>query len=157
MVEVNTVLPMLYADASRPAADYEKEDSQYASVSLVTRLNNRVVDLRVSAILLWSAALADACIRTRQTDTNLAIFKIQSAVGQCFREFLTKQKFIEIHTPKLQGSATESGSSVFKVEYFGGKRAFPLVQTPLVLTFIRCRQGFLGSVSSVGQADVYRG
>ncbi|CDZ96758.1 aspartate-trna ligase [Phaffia rhodozyma] len=108
MVEVSATLPMLYADASRSAADYEKEDSQYASVSLATRLNNRVIDLR--------------------TDTNLAIFKIQSAVGQCFREFLTKQRFIEIHTPKLQGAATESGASVFKVEYFGGP-AF-LAQSP---------------------------
>lgn len=36
-----------------------------------------------------------------------------------FRTYLDSQGFIEIHTPKLQGSATESGASVFEVNYFG--------------------------------------
>jgi aspartyl/asparaginyl-tRNA synthetase len=36
-----------------------------------------------------------------------------------FRSYLDSQGFIEIHTPKLQGSATESGASVFEVNYFG--------------------------------------
>lgn len=52
----------------------------------------------------------------------MAIFKIQSAVGQLFREYLTQEKFVEIHTPKLQGAATESGASVFKVAYFDRKQ-----------------------------------
>ena len=38
-----------------------------------------------------------------------------------FREHLTKEGFVEIHTPKLQGAATESGASVFKVQYFNGE------------------------------------
>lgn len=62
-----------------------------------------------SSVLIWFSF---------QTDTNLSIFKLQSAVGNLFREFLTKKNFIEIHTPKLQGAATESGASVFKVAYF---------------------------------------
>lgn len=53
-----------------------------------------------------------------QTDTNLSIFRIQSAVGHLFREFLHSKNFLEIHTAKLQGAATESGASVFKVSYF---------------------------------------
>ncbi|CAH7687452.1 hypothetical protein PPACK8108_LOCUS22233 [Phakopsora pachyrhizi] len=32
--------------------------------------------------------------------------------------YLDKQGFIEIHTPKIQGAATESGTSVFKLQYF---------------------------------------
>jgi aspartyl/asparaginyl-tRNA synthetase len=36
-----------------------------------------------------------------------------------FRSYLDSQGFIEVHTPKLQGSATESGASVFEVNYFG--------------------------------------
>jgi len=53
-----------------------------------------------------------------QTTTNQAIFKIQSGVGNLFREFLNQQGFVEIHTPKLQSAATESGASVFRVSYF---------------------------------------
>lgn len=55
-----------------------------------------------------------------QTTTNQAIFKLQASIGGFFREFLESKGFTEIHTPKLQGAATESGASVFKVSYFKG-------------------------------------
>lgn len=57
---------------------------------------------------------------TLQTQTNQAVFKLQSAIGTLFREYLNEHGFIEIHSPKLQGAATESGASVFKVGYFKG-------------------------------------
>jgi len=63
-----------------------------------------------------------------RTTTNQAIFKLQAEVTAGFREFLNSKGFIEIHTPKLQGAATESGASVFKVSYFKGS-AF-LAQSP---------------------------
>ena len=53
--------------------------------------------------------------------TNQAIFKIQHAIGDLFRSYLNSNGFIEIHSPKLQGAATESGASVFKVDYFKGQ------------------------------------
>ena len=55
-----------------------------------------------------------------QTQTNQAVFKLQSAIGHLFREYLDNEGFLEIHSPKLQGAATESGASVFKVTYFKG-------------------------------------
>lgn len=73
-----------------------------------TRLSNRIIDLR--------------------TDTSQSIFRIQSAIGNLFRTALDAQGFIEIHTPKLQSSATESGASVFSVKYFN-REAF-LAQSP---------------------------
>ncbi|WRT67651.1 aspartate-tRNA(Asn) ligase [Kwoniella shivajii] len=105
-------LPFSIDDASRAEADFERaekdENLQFSRVSLVTRLDNRVMDLR--------------------TPSNQAIFRIQSAVGQLFRDYLNSQGFIEIHSPKLQGAATESGASVFKVQYFNST-AF-LAQSP---------------------------
>lgn len=56
-----------------------------------------------------------------QTQTNQAIFKLQAVVTEFFRDYLHKKGFTEIHSPKLQGAATESGASVFKVQYFKGK------------------------------------
>jgi len=56
------------------------------------------------------------------------VFTLQSAVTDLFGSFLRSQGFIEIHSPKLQGAATESGASVFKVSYFKGD-AF-LAQSP---------------------------
>ena len=56
-----------------------------------------------------------------QTPTNQSVFVLQAGVTRLFREYLESQKFVEIHSPKLQGAATESGASVFKVAYFKGK------------------------------------
>ncbi len=39
-------------------------------------------------------------------------------VCQLFREFLYKNDFIEIHTPKLLGGTSEGGSNVFRINYF---------------------------------------
>ncbi|WFD45173.1 aspartate--tRNA ligase [Malassezia psittaci] len=89
-----------------PATDRDSEHGPI--ISMRTRLNNRLVDLR--------------------TPTAQAIFRVQSAVGMAFRQYLMAQSFIEIHSPKLQGGASESGSSVFQVRYFG-RSAF-LAQSP---------------------------
>lgn len=51
-------------------------------------------------------------------DRNLLLFKVQTEFTNALREFLIKQNFIEIHSPKLIGAASESGAEVFKVDYF---------------------------------------
>lgn len=53
-----------------------------------------------------------------RTDENQLMFKVQTAFVAAMREFLLDQKFIEIHSPKLIGTASESGSDVFEVKYF---------------------------------------
>ncbi|EPQ25661.1 uncharacterized protein PFL1_06798 [Pseudozyma flocculosa PF-1] len=72
------------------------------------RLSNRIIDLR--------------------TPTAQAIFRVNAAICSNFRSFLDRHGFLEIHTPKLQGGASESGSSVFTLDYFG-RPAF-LAQSP---------------------------
>jgi aspartyl-tRNA synthetase len=47
------------------------------------------------------------------------IFKIQTAAEQAMREYWVNDGFIEIHSPKLVGTASESGSELFQLEYFG--------------------------------------
>jgi len=53
-----------------------------------------------------------------RTDENQLMFKVQTAFVAAMREFLLDKKFIEIHSPKLIGTASESGSDVFEVKYF---------------------------------------
>ena len=50
---------------------------------------------------------------------KLLIFKTQTVAEQAMREFWIKNGFLEIHSPKLMGTASESGSELFKVPYFG--------------------------------------
>jgi nondiscriminating aspartyl-tRNA synthetase len=56
------------------------------------------------------------------------IFKIRSELTRYIREFLYKQDFVEINTPKLVAGAAEGGAEVFKTDYFGQEAT--LAQSP---------------------------
>lgn len=55
-------------------------------------------------------------------------FRISAAAVSGFRSTLDEAGFVEVHTPKIVGSATESGATVFPVDYFG--RPAYLAQSP---------------------------
>lgn len=57
-----------------------------------------------------------------------AIFKIQEGICAGFREFLLRNQFTEIHTPKIVFSGAEGGANIFELDYFD-KKAF-LAQSP---------------------------
>jgi len=57
-----------------------------------------------------------------------ALFRISAEIMAGFREYLMQQGFVEIQTPKIVGSATESGANVFALDYFG--RPAYLAQSP---------------------------
>ena len=54
-------------------------------------------------------------------DVNHLMLKLQTTLTAAMREFLVERNFVEIHTPKLIGAASESGSDVFEVKYFDTK------------------------------------
>ncbi|KAI5818660.1 hypothetical protein BZA77DRAFT_306139 [Pyronema omphalodes] len=99
---------LLFEDASRSTAEVEAGEGRFPTVQLVTRLDNRVVDLRILS--------------------NQAIFRLSSGVGKFFRDYLHNLGFVEFHTPKLIAAASEGGANVFKVTYFN-KDAY-LAQSP---------------------------
>ncbi|HEY6054303.1 MAG TPA: aspartate--tRNA(Asn) ligase [Gaiellaceae bacterium] len=57
-----------------------------------------------------------------------ALFELAAAAVAGFRSALDAQGFVEIQTPKIVGTATESGANVFALDYFG-RRAY-LAQSP---------------------------
>lgn len=57
-----------------------------------------------------------------------AVHRIGAAAVAGFRATLDAASFVEIHTPKIVGTATESGANVFRLDYFG-RLAF-LAQSP---------------------------
>ena len=56
-----------------------------------------------------------------RSDRNTLIFKAQTCMVGAMREFCLQKNFMEIHTPKLIGAASESGSDVFELKYFDRK------------------------------------
>lgn len=75
-----------------------------------------------------------------RTDKNQFLFKLQTAVTRALRDFALDRDFIEVHTPKLIGTASESGSEVFEVDYFDGKAY--LAQSPQFYKQMAMAAGF---------------
>ncbi|KAA0006877.1 MAG: aspartate--tRNA(Asn) ligase [Thermoplasmata archaeon] len=73
-----------------------------------TRLDNRFIDLRKSEVR--------------------SIFMIRDVLINSARDYLRKNGFVEVHTPKIIASASEGGTNLFRLKYFE-KDAF-LAQSP---------------------------
>ena len=102
------VIPSSIEITSEPVEELPINYKDLNGTNLDTRMDYRFLDLRNSK--------------------NSLMFKVQSCLVEAMRDYLYKQGFDEIHTPKLIGAASESGSDVFEVKYFKGK-AF-LAQSP---------------------------
>lgn len=53
-----------------------------------------------------------------RSPANLLLFEVQTTMEQAMRDYWQKNDFIEIHSPKLMGTASESGAELFKLPYF---------------------------------------
>ncbi len=57
-----------------------------------------------------------------------AAFRLMDASVSAFRQHLHAERFTEVFTPKIVGTATESGANCFRLDYFG--RVAYLAQSP---------------------------
>jgi len=71
---------------------------------------------------------------------NLLMFKIQTSVLAAMREYWLNHRFIEIFSPKLMGSPSESGAELFEVPYFETKAY--LAQSPQFYKQMAMAAGF---------------
>jgi nondiscriminating aspartyl-tRNA synthetase len=84
----------------------------------------------------------------RRPEANL-IFRVQTTFEHALRTYWVEHEFIEIHTPKLMASASESKAELFEVEYFDGKAY--LSQSPQFFKQMAQPAGF-GKIFEVGPA-----
>ena len=75
-----------------------------------------------------------------RSDRNTLIFKAQTELVAAMRAFLLQRGFMEIHTPKLIGTASESGADVFELKYFD-RKAY-LAQSPQFYKQMAMAAGF---------------
>ncbi len=71
---------------------------------------------------------------------NLLIFKVQTTVEQAMREYWIEHGFIEMHSPKLMGSPSETGAELFELPYFD-RKAY-LAQSPQFFKQMAMAAGF---------------
>lgn len=65
---------------------------------------------------------------TLRSESQRAVFKLQSEICFAFRQYLRSAEFTEIHSPKIVATGTEGGAELFAVNYFG--RTAYLAQSP---------------------------
>ena len=117
-IQVESIADALPIARKAIAATKKKKAVERSSID--QRIDYRWVDLR--------------------TDENQLMFKAQSCMVNAMRRYLLEQNFIEIHTPKLIAAASESGSEVFKVDYFDGNAY--LAQSPQFYKQMAMAAGF---------------
>ena len=117
-IEIESIADALPIVRKEIAATKKKKAVERSSID--QRIDYRWIDLR--------------------TDENQLMFKAQSCFVNAMRQFLLERNFIEIHTPKLIAAASESGSEVFKVDYFD-RNAY-LAQSPQFYKQMAMAAGF---------------
>ena len=126
----------------------------------------RVTDLRVegraeSPLPMDPFATPGAGLETRldwrfldlRRPENLLIFRVQTTAEAAMRELWLREGFVEMHSPKLMGSPSESGAELFALEYFGGTAY--LAQSPQFYKQMAMAAGFdrVFEVGPVFRAD----
>lgn len=76
-----------------------------------------------------------------RTPENLLTFHVQTTMERAMRSFWEREGFMEIHSPKLMGTASESGAELFSLDYFGDKKAY-LAQSPQFYKQMAMAAGF---------------
>ena len=82
----------------------------------------------------------------RRPELNL-MMRVQTTIEKTWREVWLEHNFMEIHSPKLMGSPSESHAELFKLEYFEG-HAY-LAQSPQFYKQMAMMAG-LGKVFEIG-------
>lgn len=84
-------------------------------------INHKLVDASMEKLLDYRPI-------TLRNEKERAVFKIQEGIVDGMREFLKKEKFTEIRTPKIVYAGAEGGANIFHLDYFG--RDAYLAQSP---------------------------
>lgn len=119
-----------------------------------TQVNLGQIEIQLETIEVFGAAasplpIAPDSVLDKQLDwrflslrkpENLLVFKVQTTLEHAMREFWTEHGFLEIHSPKLMGAASESGAELFQLEYFG--QTASLAQSPQFYKQMAMAAGF---------------
>lgn len=84
---------------------------------------------------------------------NTLLFQVETTIEMAMREYWIKHAFIEVHSPKLMGTPSESGAELFSLDYF--ERKAYLAQSPQFYKQMAMSAGFerIFEIGPVFRAD----
>ncbi|MGL4340067.1 MAG: aspartate--tRNA(Asn) ligase [Rhodoglobus sp.] len=170
---VQLVHPRLYRADGTPEADPIAEtisalaQGTFLTASGELKHDERVklggVEIKVDSLMIAATAIPETPIADdsavdkrmdwrfldlRQPKNNL-VFRVQTTLEHAWRSYWVEHDFIELHTPKLMASASESKAELFEVGYFDTKAY--LAQSPQFFKQMAQPAGF-GKIFEVGPA-----
>jgi nondiscriminating aspartyl-tRNA synthetase len=122
-----TVVAVEGVVVANPAAPSGVELTE-ASVTVLAHAQAPPFDLYRPTLTASLPTVLDHAAVALRHPLRRAAFRISAAAVRGFRSTLDNEGFVEVHTPKLVASATESGANVFGIDYFG--RSAYLAQSP---------------------------
>jgi nondiscriminating aspartyl-tRNA synthetase len=170
---VQLVHPRLFNEDKTPAEDTIADEistlSQGSFLTVTGELKHdervklggveiKVENIEVASLAIPETPIADDSGVDKRMDwrfldlrvpKNALIFKIQTTLEHAWRTYWVDNDFIELHTPKLMASASESKAELFEVDYFDGKAY--LAQSPQFFKQMAQPAGF-GKIFEVGPA-----
>lgn len=123
-----TVVQITGLVTANPAAPGGAELTEPTITALCEPVTDLPVELHRPTLSATLPTLLDHAAITLRHPSRAAVFRLSSALVRGFRTTLDQAGFTEIFSPKIVGSATESGANVFEVDYFG--RTAYLAQSP---------------------------
>jgi aspartyl-tRNA synthetase len=121
------------------------------------------IEIKLSSLTVETAAIPETPIAAdsgidkrmdwrfldlREPKNNL-IFRVQTTFEHALRQYWVENGFVEIHTPKLMASASESRAELFELDYF--ETTAYLAQSPQIFKQMAQAAGF-GRVFEIGPA-----
>lgn len=127
-LQLGTIISLCGKVVESPSAPggYELYDNQISVITPVT--DPLPLPINKTEMKVNQPFFLDHAVIGHRQPRQQAILRLSAGIMRGFRETLHARDFVEIQSPKLVGSATESGTNVFAVDYFG-KEAF-LAQSP---------------------------
>jgi aspartyl-tRNA synthetase len=111
------------AKAANVKAEFARKDVEVdcESIEIISKAENLPIHVNEKAVSAELPLKLDWRSLSLRTPRSLAIFKVQANIIKGMQEYLNNHGFLPVFTPALMGVASESGSEVFEVKYFGGK------------------------------------
>lgn len=154
--ELNELISNLTVESTILVKGYLK-DSPMVKLNGMELIPNHIEILTKASILPINVNDEDVSRSVRhdyrfldlRTEKNRKIFEIETAFENGLRKYCNSNGFIELHSPKISGKTAESGSEVFKLNYFGEDAV--LSQSPQFYKQMAIASGF-DKVFEIGPA-----
>ncbi|PJI08532.1 MULTISPECIES: aspartate--tRNA(Asn) ligase [Clostridium] len=107
----------------------EECEIEVEKLNVLSKVEEEIpIEINKDDMKLNIETLLDNRVLSMRNEKVSSIFKIETEIAHGFSEFLLKNGFTEIYTPKIVSEGAEGGTELFEVKYFD-KKAY-LAQSP---------------------------